>query len=166
MKRAIGKILSHPVLSVVLLLIWLLLVKSMAWGHVILGAILAVLIPRLTARLWMEEIYFHRYRVLARLIGIVLWDILVASIIVTRLILGPGTAPRPRFVVVPLDMTNPYAIAMLASIISLTPGTVSVSLSDDNKGLLLHGLDVPDVEELIRSVKTRYETPIKEIFEC
>lgn len=166
MKRAFDKMLPHPVLSVNLLLIWLLLVKNITPGHIVLGAMLGVLIPWLTARLWMEETRLHRPRLLLRLIGTVLWDILVASIVVTRLILGPGAALCPRFVVVPLDMTNPYAIAMLASIISLTPGTVSVSLSDDHKELLLHGLDVPDAEELIRAVKTRYETPIKEIFEC
>lgn len=57
-------------------------------------------------------------------------------------------------------------LSALACIISLTPGTVSAGLSSDHKTLLLHGLNVPDRDELIAEVKSRYEKPLLEIFEC
>ncbi|MCY1543414.1 multicomponent Na+:H+ antiporter [compost metagenome] len=55
---------------------------------------------------------------------------------------------------------------MLASVISLTPGTVSVDFSDDRKTLLVHGLDVPDEAAMVHEIKTRYEAPLLEIFAC
>ena len=65
-----------------------------------------------------------------------------------------------------MAIENNFVLAVLASIVSLTPGTVSAGLSADHKTLLLHGLDVPDAQALIDEVKSRYEAPLLEIFEC
>ena len=55
---------------------------------------------------------------------------------------------------------------MLASTITLTPGTVSAHLRMDGKTLLIHALDVGDIDDMIRHIHERYERPLKEIFEC
>ena len=55
---------------------------------------------------------------------------------------------------------------LLAGIVTMTPGTVSADLSDDRRTLLVHGLAIDDEAALIRSIKTRYEAPLKEIFAC
>ena len=65
---------------------------------------------------------------------------------------------------VPLDLTNIHGITTLASIITLTPGTVSAELSDDRRYLLVHALDLQDPQALIDEIKLRYEAPLKEIF--
>ena len=96
----------------------------------------------------------------------VTWDILVANAAVARLVLGPMERPRPAFVRVPLDLTHPHAIALLASIVTMTPGTVSVALTPGAHSLLVHALDVQDPEGLVANIKARYEAPIKEILEC
>ena len=73
---------------------------------------------------------------------------------------------RPGFVELPLDLTDEFAITLLASTISLTPGTVSADVSEDRRTLLIHALDVDDQDAMIRQIKQRYERPLKEIFEC
>ena len=95
----------------------------------------------------------------------VVHDIVVANLQVAKLILGPREALKPRFVWVPLDVRRPRSISLFAGIITMTPGTVSAELSDDHRHLLVHGLRVEDPDALAAEVKSRYETPIRELFE-
>jgi len=94
----------------------------------------------------------------------VLLDIVLANFEVARRILGPEAALRPRFVWLPLDIRDPYGIAALAGIITLTPGTVSSDLSADRQYLLVHAFNCDDPAALVASIKQRYERPLMEIF--
>jgi multicomponent K+:H+ antiporter subunit E len=102
---------------------------------------------------------------LLRLVGVVVHDIVIANLRMVVLILGPKNRLRPHFIVVPVSLREPFPTAVLASIISLTPGTVSVNLSGDRRSLLVHDLDVEDPESAVRRIRNRYEKPLKEIFE-
>jgi multicomponent K+:H+ antiporter subunit E len=72
---------------------------------------------------------------------------------------------QPAFIEVPLDLTSELAISLLANTICLTPGTVSARLSPDQRTLLVHALDAPDPDAVRDLIKTRYEAPLKEVFE-
>ena len=159
-------LLPHPLLSLLLLLLWLLLNNSVSAGHLVLGAILAVLIPLYTRRFWPEPADVHRPGLALRFSGLVLWDIFLANLRMARLLLGPREAIRPGFVRVPLDVQGEVAVTVLMSVVSLTPGTVSASLDAKRRHLLVHALSEEDPTELIREIKSRYEAPIKEIFAC
>ena len=160
-----GKWFPHPVTSVALLLMWLILNSTLSIAHVLLGAALGWSIPWATRAIWDRQMHFRQPAVALRLIATVLYDIVVANLIVAKLILGPVSALRPAFVRVPLNLQDPYAIWSLASIITLTPGTVSSSLSEDRCSLLVHVLDLDDEDALVAQIKQRYEMPLKEIFE-
>jgi len=87
---------------------------------------------------------------------------------VARLILGREANIRPRFVSIPLDITDNYAKVALAAIITLTPGTISADFSGDGTQLLVHAFNVTDDRDeaaLIAEIKARYELPLKEIFQ-
>jgi multicomponent K+:H+ antiporter subunit E len=159
-------LLPHPLLSLALLIVWLLLNNSASAGHLVLGTALAVAIPLYTRRFWPEPARVHRPGLAVGFIGLVLWDIILANWRVARLILGPRDAIQPRFVRVPLDVTGEVAVTVLTSVISLTPGTVSADLDTDRRHVLVHALSEADPDELIRQIKSRYEAPIKEIFAC
>jgi len=158
--------LPHPVLVVVMVLVWALLLDSFSFGVLLLGLVLSVLITRWTQAFWTERLHLYRPGRLARFVPLVLWDILVANFAVARLVLAPRDRLRPRFLEIPLELSDPYAIVMLTSIITLTPGTVSARLSEDRRTLFVHSLDAPDPEGTVRQIKRRYEAPLKEIFEC
>lgn len=159
------RILPHPVLSLFLWLIWLLLNNTMAAGHVVLGAILAIFIPWLSSAFWPEEVCIKRPMVLLRYILVVLWSIVVANINVAWLILGRSDKLQPGFIKLELSLKSPVGISMLSNTISLTPGTVSCDLSDDRRFLLIHALHIDDVDAIISDIKTRFEQPLLEIFE-
>jgi multicomponent K+:H+ antiporter subunit E len=63
-------------------------------------------------------------------------------------------------------MQDPFVGTLLASIVSLTPGTVSIDIDRSRWVLQVHALNVEDREVIIQSIKTRYEQPLKEIFSC
>ncbi|GGO77698.1 monovalent cation/H+ antiporter subunit E [Marinobacterium nitratireducens] len=159
-------LLPTPGHSLLLFVVWLLLNKSVSPGHILLGALLAILIPLLTNRLRNPHPGIRRPVKALLYLFRVLGDILVANLQVARLIIRPHMALRPSFVEVPLDISGDLPITVLASTITLTPGTVSADVSDDRSRLLLHVLHLEDEEELISTIKTRYEKPLKEIFAC
>lgn len=160
------RLLPHPLLTPTLAAIWLLLVNSVAPGQIVLGLLLGWAIPFFTSGFWPDPVRIYKPFTLLRFVGIVLWDIVLANLTVARLILGSPAHLRPAFVAVPLVLTSDIAIGLLASTITLTPGTLSAFLSADRKTLVVHALDVADSDELIASIKQRYEAPLKEIFEA
>lgn len=158
--------LPHPLLTLLLTLIWLLLVNTFNLGQLLLGALLGWGITLLTRNFLLDVPSVRKPLLLCRFMLRVFCDIVVANLHVAKLVLGPRSRLNPAFVEVPMAIENNFVLAVLASIVSLTPGTVSAGLSADHKTLLLHGLDVPDAQALINEVKSRYEAPLLEIFEC
>lgn len=159
-------LLPHPLLSLVLLALWLLLNNSASPGQLILGALFGVLIPLFTSRFWPEPAYVTRPLLALRFTGRVLWDIIVANFAVARVVLGPGNAIQPVFVRVPLDVEGEFATTVLLMVISLTPGTVTADLDAERRYLLVHALNEDDPEALVQRIKNRYENTIREIFVC
>lgn len=156
----------HRALSVLMLLLWLLLANDVNTGQVVLGSILAWLIPWLTQGFWPESLRLRHPLVLVKFVLVVFWDILIANLILAVRILGPINKLQPAFMQVPLDIHHEFTITLFASTISLTPGTVSADLSLDGRYLLVHSLHVTDIDTTIAQMKQRYEAPLKEVFEC
>mgnify|MGYP000098667835 FL=1 len=169
--------LPTPFLSLLLFIVWLLLNNSVSLGHILLGAILAILIPLATTPFRTKQPLIIKPGLAFRHLLLVLYDIITANVQVAILILGPTKKLTPGFVKVPLDLTHSMPITILASTVSLTPGTVSAevypwreSMIDDKEPeerfLLIHVLNLEDEQILINTIKARYEAPLKEIFQC
>ncbi|MCO4865556.1 Na+/H+ antiporter subunit E [Cupriavidus sp. WGlv3] len=161
------RLLPHPWLSLILMLMWLMLAQSMAPGHWLLGAALGWAIGRLADR-WLVLGAFRLSRpdLILRLSCHVLIDIVKANLEVAVMVLGRTARLRPAFIVVPLDVEHELATTALISIVSLSPGTLCAELSDDRRALLVHVLDLEEEAALVALIKSRYETPLKEIFQC
>ena len=156
----------HPALSVFMLLLWLLLANSVSAGQLVLGSLLAWLIPWFSQGFWPETLRIRKPLLLVKFVLVVLWDILIANVILAARILGPMNKLQPAFMRVPLDIEQEFTITLFASTISLTPGTVSADLNMEEKYLLVHSLHVTDIDAAIAEMKQRYEAPLKEVFEC
>jgi len=159
------RLLPHPLLTVTLAILWLLLVNQLSAGHVVLGALLGWLIPFTTSSFWPEQIRIRHPLTLLRFLGVFVIDIVRGSFLVAYLILRGPARLRPVFVAVPLALRTDLAISLLANTISLTPGTVSAKLSADKRTLIVHTIDTGDAAALVAEIKQRYETPLKKIFE-
>lgn len=162
LRRAI----PHPVLTLTLTAVWVMLINSVSAGTVVFGLILGIVIPLITAPYWPNRPRLRAAPRIAEYALVVLWDIVVANLQVAAIILfRPKSRIRTHWVAVPLDLTSPEAITTLAGTITMTPGTVSSDISADGKVLLVHCLDTDDPEATARQIKQRYERRLKEIFQ-
>ncbi len=89
------------------------------------------------------------------------WELLLSNLRVMRVVLSPRRRLRPVFVAVPLDVRSDAGIALLANLLTLTPGTLSVDVSTDRRTLYVHALVAPDPDALIREVKERFERRVR-----
>ena len=164
MRKRFRTLIPSIPLSVTIFLFGILLADRLNAAYVALALLLALLIPQVAKRLDREFAYIGTLRPVPRLVMVILYDIVRSNLHVARLVLGPEAALKPGWVWVPLDLTNIHGITALASVITLTPGTVSAELSDDRRYLLIHALDLQDPQALIDEIKIRYEAPLREIF--
>ena len=164
MKKLLRILFPSIPLTVTVFVFGLLLSETHSLGATVLALILALVIPQVARRLEREFAYIGTLRPIPKLILVMLYDIVRSNVHVAKLVLGPESALKPGWIWVPLDLTNIHGITALASLITLTPGTVSAELSDDRKYLMIHALDLQDPAALIDEIKTRYEAPLKEIF--
>jgi multicomponent K+:H+ antiporter subunit E len=154
-----------PVLVAVLVAIWLLLNESLSPGQFALGLALSVLLAWIGSALRPLEAPLRRVDLLAGLFFVVSWDIVKSSFAVARIVLGFGPRElRPGFLEIPLDLRDDHGLAVLACIVTSTPGTVWAGLSPDRATLRLHVLDLRDEAGWIRTIKERYERPLMEVF--
>lgn len=165
MSRAFNRLLPHPLLTLMLTVVWTLLQNEVSAGMVIFGLILGIIIPILTSAWWPDRPNGFRMGKMIIYCLIVIWDIMVANVQVARIVLTrPNSKLRPAWVVVPLELRQPEAITILAGTITLTPGTVSADLSDAGHSLLVHALDTEDPDAVRDEIKHRYERRLLEIF--
>ncbi|MAY42459.1 MULTISPECIES: Na+/H+ antiporter subunit E [unclassified Neptuniibacter] len=158
--------LPMPLHSLMLFIIWLLVNNTVAPGHIVLGAFLALTIPLLTSGMQSPQPGFRKPFASMRYMLMVIWDIIIANFEVAQLVIRSSKKLNPAFIAIPLDIQHEFPITILASTVSLTPGTVSAEISEDKKWLYVHVLNLTDKDELITEIKHRYERPLMEIFEC
>jgi multicomponent K+:H+ antiporter subunit E len=156
--------LARPALSLLIAATWLLLQQSLAMPNLITAAVLALLLPRLLHGFLGPVTRLRAPGKALRFVGLVLWDIVVSNLTVARLVLDPRARPQPAWVPVPLTLTHPTAITLLAAVITTTPGTVSCVVDEVRREILVHALDCTDPAGLVAQIQQRYEAPLLEIF--
>jgi multicomponent K+:H+ antiporter subunit E len=159
------RVMPYPILSAFLLGMWLLLNQSLSPGHILLGCIIGVAGGLAISTLQIPSGRVRRPTAMVRLAFIVLVDIIRSNIAVAGIVLVPSRIAQSGFMTVPLDIRNPYALAILACIITSTPGTVWVNFDTTQGKLLIHVLDLVDEATWTHLIKNRYERLLMEIFE-
>lgn len=161
----IRRLVPHPGLSALLALVWVLLSGSLSVNTLVLAVALGLILPLVTARYWPDRPrLISPWRLLAY-VGLVVWDIVVASFQVARIVLFmPRDQIKSAWITVPVDLPSPEAMAVLAGTITLTPGTLTADVSADGRALLIHALHAPDPDATRDDIKTRYEARLRRIF--
>ena len=145
---------------------WLMLVNEISVAQAMLGLALGGTVAALTGPVRPALPQVRRAGTVLQLLAVFAWDMVVANLAVARAALSPRLRLRPRFVHVAIDLQDPAAATLLAAMVTLTPGTVSVDLDLERRELRVHGLLVDDAAAVAALIKARYEARIKEIFQC
>ena len=131
--------------------------------HLLSAALLGLIVPRLL-RGMLHVGQPVRWRPALRLTAVVTWDIVLSNITVARLVLGPMSRPQPAWLRVPLACEHHRVNALFASIITMTPGTVSAVVDEDARCIWVHALNCDDAAGMVADMKARYEAPLQTIF--
>lgn len=159
------RILPYPLLSAALFVMWLLL-NQVTVGHVVLGGIVALAASLAMKALQPAKPRLRRWDQIPVLVAIVLVDILKSNIAVAGLILrGRRRGKTAGFLAIPLELRDRTGLAVLACIITSTPGTAWVDYHSGKSELLIHVLDLTDPQGLTEQIKQSYERRLMEIFE-
>lgn len=147
--------------------IWLLLNAELSAMSIAFGALLAVLLVLAIAQLRPVRPRLRHVHLAIPLVATLLVDIVLSNLGVARIVLGlvRNRQVRSGFIDIPLELRDPHGLAILAVIVTSTPGTSWAGVAPDGRVLRLHMLDIRDEDEWIRSFKQRYERRLMRIFE-
>lgn len=93
------------------------------------------------------------------------WELMVANIRVAADVMRPHTTIRPAVVAIPLDITSDAEILLLSMLINITPGSVTIDLSEDRRTLYVHVMHMTTAEASRHDIKTGFERRVKRLFE-
>lgn len=158
-------LLPHPLLSLALFGASLLLSDSLAPPSLALALLMALAAPHVMRTLRIDPVRVRAPRAIVALAGRVAVDVVRSNVAVAQILAGRRTDRVSGFIHIPLDLKDRYALAVLAIIITSTPGTLWVEYDRFKGRLLLHVFDLVDEAHWVRLIKDRYEAPLKEIFE-
>lgn len=152
-------------LNVLLALAWVALTGQLTPINFGFGFAVGYLLLWLARRATGESTYFKKVWQVIRFTGFFTWQLVLANLRVTVEILTRPHTMRPAVVAVPLDVTSPGAITLLANLITLTPGTLSLDVAPNGNMLYVHAMHVRDADSFRQEIKEGFERYIKEIFE-
>jgi len=148
-------------LNVVLALVWAAITNAFTPLNVIVGFAVGSL------ALWLLRSEFHtkyflRGHLLLKLTLVFLYELVMSALRVARDVLRPGFNFQPGIIAYPLTTQDDVQITLLANLITLTPGTLSVDVSSDKTTLYIHAMHAHDPEGLKRDIRDGFERLIKE----
>lgn len=158
------RILPYPLLWLALVAMWLVLMGSVAPGQVLLGIVIATIACLAVAPLEPPKARLRNVGTILQLIGIVAVDVVRSNIAVLMLIMS-GRPPRSAFVRVPLDLKDPNGLAVLACIVTATPGSAWIHHDSARSEVIIHVLDTEDDAAWNVTLKRTYEQRLLEIFQ-
>jgi multicomponent Na+:H+ antiporter subunit E len=149
--------------NILLTFVWVALTGSFAFLNFLFGFVLSFFILWVTTRGNGEAKYFKLLPKIIAFFFFFIYELIKANIQVAYDVVTPKFYMKPGIVSVPLDAKTDIEITLLANLISLTPGTLSLDVSDDKKVLYVHAMYVTDKQKFIEGIKNGFERRLLEI---
>lgn len=150
--------------NVVLAVCWALVTGSFTLLNLVFGFLVGLLALVLIGDLVGPVTWVRRVRLGLALAVLFLKELVKSAWRVALVVLSPKLDLKPGIIAVPLTVTDDFEITLLANLVTLTPGTLSVDVSEDRRTLYVHCLDVPDAEATIADIRDGFERTIMETF--
>ena len=150
-------------LNIILALMWSAVTGQFAPRNLVFGFGLGFLILFFTRPIVGTPTYGNRMFKAIGLACFFVWELIKATLRVSYDVLTPGYRMRPGVVAIPLDVQNDAEITILANLITLTPGTLSLDVSTDRRVLYVHAMYIDDPEQVRRQIKQGFERRVIEV---
>jgi multicomponent Na+:H+ antiporter subunit E len=150
--------------NILLALAWMALTGTYTAGGFFTGALVGFFVLWITRRGRGTTGYLTKVRAVAGFIAFFFRELVLANLRVAHDVLTPRHYMTPGILAVPLDVESDLEITVLATVISLTPGSLSLHLADDRRTLYVHAMYVDNPEALVREIKEGFERRVREVF--
>jgi multicomponent Na+:H+ antiporter subunit E len=150
-------------LNLLLALAWVAVTGQFTPASFVVGFALSYFVLWLTQRTVGPSPYFGRVSRAVSFVLFFLWKVIQANLRVTAQILSPRPSLRPAVIAIPLDAQTDLEIVFLANLLTLTPGSLSLDVSNDRRVLYLHVIQVGDVDDERQDVKVTIERRLLEL---
>jgi len=150
-------------LNFLLAVTWMFFESSMELSTFIVGYLLGALVIFFMRRFFSSRFYVYRLFSIIKLMLIFLRELLLSNLAVLKVVLSPKLDIQPGIFAMETRLTSDWEVTLLANLITLTPGTLVVDVSSDNKILYVHAMDIEDAEEAIEDIRSSFEKAIMEV---
>lgn len=150
-------------LNILLAVIWMLLQSDWTLAGLLVGYMLGLLIVGAFRRFFPAPFYARKLWAIIRLLVLFVKEMVLSSFIVARQTLSPRLNVRPGIFAYSTGLKSDWEVSLLACLICLTPGTLTLDISEDNRTLHIHAMDIEDVDLHIKQIRNTFETAILEV---
>lgn len=152
------------IVNLLVAIIWLFVTDSYTLNNFVLGFLFGLILVYLLHRVMPGRFYLVRiYRIIVLIY--ILSELIKANFDVLKIILKPNITNKPGFFVYETDLKTDWQIVLLSNLITLTPGTVVLGISDDRRKIYIHAIDFSTKEEEVESIKTSLEKVVRKVGE-
>ncbi|ANX12996.1 cation:proton antiporter [Fictibacillus arsenicus] len=151
------------ILNLLIGVIWMFLSESYSFASFLVGFVIGAALLFLLNRFIPDSYYFKHVKAIGYLIFLFLKELILANIEVLKWVYKPRLDFKPGIIALPIDVKKNWEITLLANLITLTPGTLSVDVSRDQRYIYIHAIDLPDVNQTIVGIKDTFEKAIREV---
>ncbi|GIO27620.1 Na+/H+ antiporter subunit E [Ornithinibacillus bavariensis] len=151
------------VINIIIAIMWMFLSESYTFPSFIAGFIWGFLLVLLLNRFFSANFYGRRVMKIIKLMLIFIRELLLSNLSILKLVYTPKPEIEPGIFALPLEVKSNWEITLLAHLITLTPGTLSVAISDDSKTLYIHAMDIDEVNKSVKDIKDSFEKAILEV---
>ncbi|WP_114603759.1 Na+/H+ antiporter subunit E [Staphylococcus sp. EZ-P03] len=152
--------------NILLAIFWLFVNDSYTLNNFVLGFIFGLLLVYLMRKILPGRFYIVTLYYVIKLMVIFLIELIKANIDVIRIVVKPKIDNQPAFFVYDTDLKQSWEVVVLSTLITLTPGTIVLGVSDDQTKIYIHCLDFSTKEEEIEGIKSSLEKAVREVGEA
>lgn len=151
------------VINVIIAIMWMFLKETYSFESFIGGYIVGLLLLLLLNRFIPDSFYLRRFFKVIQLILLFIKELISANWDIVKLVYKPKLKVEPGIFALPTELRSNWEITLLANLITLTPGTLTIAVSEDNTHLYIHAMDIDDIDESIAEIKNTFEKAIMEV---
>ncbi len=151
------------VINLIIAIMWMFLSETYTASSFIAGYMLGILLLLVFNRFIPDAFYLRRVYKIIYLIFLFIRELISSNFDIVKLVYKPKLEFEPGIFAMPTELKSNWEITLLANLISLTPGTLSVAISGDNTHIYIHAMHIDDIEDEIHSIKNTFEKAISEV---
>jgi multicomponent Na+:H+ antiporter subunit E len=150
-------------LNLILALTWAALQGELNVANLVIGFLVSAVLIFLFRRMFFGPLYFRKVLLGLTLTLVFIKELIKSNIAVLRVVLNPRLRVRSGVIAVPTELTNDVALTILANMITLTPGTLTLDISPDRRYLYVHTLNLDDPEDVKQKIRLAFEVYLREL---